>query len=95
MKNLYAYYADCGRQGILQGLFIATAGDVQAAIGKDVYFGEVLGKHSEVEGTLEASEITLVSTDQGKVEWLLSLLGHNVSGINPLNHIADEDEEEE
>lgn len=100
MNNLYSFYVDCGRQGSLDGLFIATQEEVDKAIGKEMYFGEVLGKHSDVQGTLEAHEITLVSTDQDKVQWLLELLGTNVSGFNPLEYISqdgedyDEDEEE-
>ena len=96
MNNLYSFYADCGRQGSLDGLFIATQEEVDKAIGQEVYFGEVLGKHSEVSGTLEANEITLVSEDQEKVEWLLFILGHCVSGFNPLEYVQGyEDEEEE
>ena len=93
MNNLYSFYVDCGRQGSLDGLFIATQEEVDKAIGKEVYFGEVLGKHSDVQGTLEAHEITLVSTDQDKVEWLLGLLGTCVSGLNPLEYISQDDED--
>lgn len=97
MNNLYSFYVDCGRQGSLDGLFITTQEQVDKAVGCEMYFGEVLGKHSDVQGTLEAHEIKLVSSDQDKVEWLLELLGENVSGFNPLDYIqeSDEDEEEE
>ncbi len=94
MKNLYSFYADCGRQGSLDGLFIATQEEVDNAIGKYMYFGEVLGKHSEVEGNLEANEITLVSEDRDKVEWLLGILGNCVSGFNPLEYIREDYDEE-
>lgn len=93
MNNLYSFYVDCGRQGSLDGLFITTQEEVDKAIGKEMYFGEVLGKHSDVQGTLEAHEITLVSTDQDKVQWLLELLGTNVSGFNPLEYISQDDED--
>lgn len=93
MNNLYSFYVDCGRQGSLDGLFIATQEEVDKAIGQEMYFGEVLGKHSDVQGTLEAHEITLVSSDQDKVEWLLGLLGTCVSGFNPLEYISQDDED--
>ena len=93
MNNLYSFYVDCGRMGSLDGLFIATQEEVDKAIGKEMYFGEVLGKHSDVQGTLEAHEITLVSTDQDKVEWLLGLLGTCVSGFNTLEYISQDDED--
>ena len=95
MKKLFSFYADCGRNGSLEGLFIATQEEVDKAIGKYMYFGEVLGKHSEVEGNLEAHEITLVADDQEKIEWLESILGSCVSGFNPLEYIQDSEEEEE
>lgn len=94
MNNLYSFYVDCGRMGSLDGLFIATQEQVDSAIGKQMYFGEVLGKHSEVQGTLEAHEVTLVSSDQDKVDWLLNLLGTRVSGFNPLEYIQDQEEED-
>ena len=95
MKKLFSFYADCGRQGSLEGLFIATQEEVDKAIGKYMYFGEVLGKHSEVEGELEADEITLVSDDEPKVKWLESILGSCVSGFNPLEYIQDSEEDED
>lgn len=95
MNNLYSFYVDCGRMGSLDGLFIATQEEVDKAIGKYMYFGEVLGKHSDVQGTLEAHEITLISSDQEKVDWLLGLIGYSVSGLNPLNYISQDDEDED
>jgi hypothetical protein len=95
MKKLFSFYADCGRQGSLEGLFIATQEEVDKAIGKYMYFGAVLGKYSEVEGNLEAHEITLVADDQEKVEWLESILGSSVSGFNPLEYIQDSEEDED
>ena len=93
-KNLYSFYWDCGRSGSLEGLFIASPEEVAASVGKEVYFGEVLGKHSEVYGTLEANEMKIVSDDQEKVSWLLDLLGESVSGFNPLGYLQEQDEEE-
>lgn len=94
MKNLYSFYADCGRMGSIQGLFIATQDKVDSIIGKEVHFGEVLGKHSDVSGDMEAKYFTLVSSDQEKIEWLEDLLGDTVSGINPFDYLYDEDEED-
>lgn len=93
--NLYRFYVDCGRMGSLDGLFIATQSEVNRAIGKQAYFGEVLGKHSDIHGIIEAHEIELVSDDQEKVQWLLQLLGFTVSGFNPLEYINEDEVEEE
>lgn len=95
MLNLYSFYVDCGRMGSLDGLFIAKQEQVDNAIGKHMYFGEVLGKHSEVQGELEAREVKLISSDQDKVLWLYELLGSDVSGFNPLSYISDDEADED
>tara|TARA_Y100000310_G_scaffold321360_1_gene378878 strand:+ start:3846 stop:4022 length:177 start_codon:yes stop_codon:yes gene_type:complete len=55
MKKLYGFYADFGRMGNLDGIFIAESDDLDAIMGKDIYFGEILGKHSDIILTLEKS----------------------------------------
>jgi len=92
MRNLYSFFWDCGRMGSLDGLFVASPEEVEAAIGREAYFGEVLGKHSEITGTLSESDITLVSDDQDKVEWLVEVTGGNttISGFNPLEYIEED-----
>lgn len=82
--NLYTFFLDCGRSGSVEGLFIATEEEVQETIGKSIYFGEVLGKHSELIHTLKKEDVKIISQDQEKVEWLEKLLGRSVSGLNPI-----------
>lgn len=86
-KFLYRFYWDCGRMGDLEGLFIADPDRVKAMLGLRVYFGEVLGKHSEIYGTLTEDDLTVISKDQDKIEWLANLLGTTVSGWNPIRYI--------
>jgi hypothetical protein len=52
-KILVKFYWDCGRNGDVEGLFITTKKELKYAIGKQIYFGEILGKHSEVYGILK------------------------------------------
>ena len=88
-KGVYKFFWDCGRMGELYGLFLATDEDVKAAIGKRAYFGEVLGKHSEIEGEVEEADITLVSDDPAVVKVIED---HNLqSGYSPLDYLMDED----
>ncbi len=83
-KGVYKFYWDCGRMGELAGVFVATSAAVAGIQGKSVYFGEVLGKHSEIEGTIEASDISLVSDDPAVVAVIEQ---HNLSsGFNPLDY---------
>jgi len=102
MKKLYSYYIDYGRSGNLEGLFIAEESELKKILGKEIYFGEILGKHSEVTYTFDESDFNVLSEDQYKIEWLESLLGSSVSGYNPLDYFEDskwipieEDEDEE
>ena len=81
---LWSFFWDCGRQGEVEGLFKATKEEVESAIGKQVYFGEILGKHSEVYGTLEQGEITLESDDT------LVVLNAIENGYNPLEYIEED-----
>lgn len=62
-KGVYRLNIDCGRSGNLEGVFVAKKEHVKILIesGIQVYFGEVLGKHSEVFGAIEEKEITLLS----------------------------------
>ncbi len=70
MKAIYKYTEDFGRIGELEAIFIEEQNVVQYAIENklDVYFGEVLGKHSEVIGTLSQKNITEITSDQTMVK---------------------------
>ena len=86
--KLYSFTWDCGRQGSLEGLFAAEESLVETMKGFDVHFGEALGKHSEIYGTLEEGDIVVVSEDEEKIDWLIEVMGtSNISGWNPLNYI--------
>ena len=82
---LWSFYWDCGRQGKVEGLFKATKEEVENAIGKEVYFGEILGKHSEVYGTIEEGEIELVSDDP------IEVMSATESGYNPLEYLSEDE----
>jgi len=86
-KYLYKFNWDCGRQGEVEGLFVATESEVEYAIGKEAYFGEILGKHSEVYGTIEEGEITKIDIDSNSVTQVAEHLGETWSGYNPLHYI--------
>lgn len=93
-KVLASFHWDYGRMGDVEGLFVTTREELAAGYGKRVYFGEILGKHSEVYGVLEEGDITIQSDDQEFIEKLVSLLGEHISGYNPLDSIEGRDEEE-
>ena len=65
MKKLYEFYWNCGRAGDIEGLFISDEESVNKLIGEQIDLGEVLGKHSEVIGKVEAGDITSLCTSTG------------------------------
>lgn len=86
---LYRFRADFGRMGTLQGIFVAEKAEIDAAIGREVYFGEVLGKHSDVSVKLKEEHFRCLTDDPGFVEKFSEF--ECESGHNPLDYIEAED----
>jgi hypothetical protein len=86
MKKLFKFEWDCGRMGIVDGLFIATEKEVDNLIGKEIYLGDALGKHSDISGTIEANEIKILGVSQDVV-LELEKQGNTLCGYNPLEYI--------
>ena len=95
MLKLYRFCWPQHRGGDVEGLFVEDSDVVENAIGSNVYFGEICGKHSEVYGTLDEEDLTVVSEDQEKISWLVDILGRSISGYNPFDYIEDQDELDE
>jgi predicted RNA-binding protein len=89
-RFLWKFHWDCGRQGDVEGLFIATEQEIKDSIGESVYFGEILGKHSEVYGEIEEGEIKKIDLDSETVEKVAKILGTTWSGYNPLSYVKYE-----
>lgn len=87
MKGIYEFYWDCGRQGNLSSTFIADSAEVEFMLGKEVYFGEVLGKHSEIYGTIDPQDITLKTDNQDFIRMFEDILGESWSTeMNPFEY---------
>lgn len=86
MKALCRLKFDCGRQGCLEGIFVADTEDVKYLIENkvSVYFGEVLGKHSEIYGTVEQREIEVITTEANVVD-IVEKYGL-ATGYNPFEY---------
>lgn len=91
MKKVYKFHWDCGRSGNISSVFVADSTDVENAIGKDIYFGEVLGKHSEIYGTLDAGDLKVLTEEPSDVALIERL--KLSTGLNPLNYLPEEEEE--
>jgi hypothetical protein len=90
MNQLYSFHWYCGRNSHVYGLFIATPEQVASIIGKEIYFGEILGKHSEIFGTIEANEIENLNAPEEVIDWLFLNIGNTVSGYNPFDYYEKE-----
>lgn len=83
------------RSGEVSGVFICTKQQIADAIGKEVYFGEILGKHSEVYGTLDEGDIEILSDDSKVIEVLLGVFPDGeISGYNLLSYVQETDDED-
>ncbi len=87
MKKLFRFAWAVKRGGRVEGTFVADESEVAAAIGKDVYFGEILGKHSEVRGTLDLADVVIITDDQ---EFIAKAETYGIAstGYNPLRYIG-------
>ncbi|WP_306353687.1 hypothetical protein [Flavobacterium sp. '19STA2R22 D10 B1'] len=87
-KAIYKLSIDCGRSGDLEGVFIATKKQVDKLISSkiEVYFGEVLGKHSEIYGAINKKDVKLLTEDLTAVN--IVEIYKLTSGINPFNYTS-------
>ena len=89
-KGVYKFFWDCGRMGEVDGLFLSTEDEIKEALGKEVYLGEVLGKHSEIYGPLGGGDVKLITDDPSVVSIFEEYNIH--SGCNPLDYIQEDEE---
>lgn len=91
-KILVEFYWDCGRMGDLDGLFVTTKEDLAAIYGEKAYFGEVLGKYSEVSGTICENDFCIKTENQEFIALFEELIGQ--TGYNPFDYIQESEEDE-
>jgi hypothetical protein len=95
MKAVYKMIFDAGRMGSLSGTFVAEKEHVELLVndGIRVYFGEKLGKHSEIAGPVDEDEIKMLTDDP---EVVLTVERYELeSGYNPFWHRPMDLEEDE
>ena len=87
MRTLYYFEADFGRMGTIDGIFVADDKKVKGAIGKTAYFGEILGKHSDIAKKLEEKDFLVATTDQNFISYFVKIFGKHATGYNPLDYV--------
>lgn len=91
MKALYKLHIDCGRMGDLDGVFITDTEKMKELVssGKHVYFGEVLGKHSDIYCPIKEEDYTFITTNDKVIE-IVEQYGLE-NGFNPFDYLEEED----
>lgn len=102
--GLFVFRRGFGRMGNLSGLFTADRELVKSCFGKSAYFGEVLGKHSDIDIILHPNDFHEIENFSQEE---LRVLGSKIcgvkddcspctlSGYNPINYIVADDDEGE
>lgn len=84
MKHLYRFNQQFGYGYTdLQGTFLATPEEVEAIIDKEISFGDLFDNWGSVDITVNAEDITLLTTDEQFINQVVEL-GLVPSGLNPL-----------
>ncbi len=94
-KILVKFHQYYGRMGSLDGLFVTTKAKLERLYGKEVYFGEVLGKHSDICSEMDASLFRVLDLSPDVVEKLETECGSTISGMNPFDYYEESDEEDD
>lgn len=97
-KVLVKFEGYNGRAGVLDALFITTREELAGLYGKRIYFGEVLGKHSEVVVTIKEDQFDVIDLGADAITKLEEAAGTSISGHNPFDYYdpdADEEDEDE
>lgn len=88
VEVLWRFEWDMGRNGTVESEFVATRKEIEEVLGSNVYFGEILGKHSLVLGTLEASEFKMLSDDVDFAQKFKNIIG--TTGYCPFDYLEEE-----
>jgi hypothetical protein len=92
MFKLYKFHLDYGRMGCIEGTFVCTEDALQILIGKELQFGEVLGKHSDVNAVLRESDLIHLTDDWGFIEKAMEY-GLVPCGYNPFDYLPKDVED--
>jgi hypothetical protein len=81
-----------GLSGSLESVFLATEEEIIWITGKQIWFGNVLGKHSSLAFTMQPEHFTVLSEDIAAVERFKNTV--KFSGNCPFNYLENDHLEE-
>ena len=85
--GIYRFDVDYGRGFGVEGVFAASAEEVASIMGKEIYFGEICGKHSKITATPDEENLQLLTDDPVVVRAFIKF--GLASGHNPLRYAGD------
>lgn len=89
MKRVYRYSESFGRMGDLESVFVTDEETIAKLREKRrLPLGEVLGKHSQIDATIDDSTISMISEEQVIVDFVMHSLG-GVVGIDIVGRFGD------
>ena len=90
MLKLYRFNLHCYHcMGSLKGVFVRDEADVANLIGKQVYFGEILGKHSDISAVMEKEHFQELTSDS---DFIAKFEQYDLkTGVNPFRYFDDEE----
>ena len=86
-EKIYKFSAEYNRDPV-ESVFPAEEAEIEWIIGKDIYFGEIQGKHSEVIMTMKRSHFTVLTDDPIKVDIIKEIVG--ATGHCPFDYLDEE-----
>lgn len=92
--KLYRYYQDYGRMGAIEGLLIMTDEQKERYSNHELWWDELLGKHSEGYYVFSDETLTELNLPYDIVEILFYELGPVVSGPFDFDYFEEQIEEQ-
>lgn len=86
MKAIYKFLWPSD-YSLIEGTFCADKKYVEENLGKEIYLGEVNGKHSEVYGTIDKDDLKILTDDLNAVDYFEKYKLN--CGYNPFNYIEN------
>lgn len=73
-RVLVGYNQNFGRMGSLSASFVCKEEEYKDMLGREIYFGEALGKHSDVTGRLNEDTLTILLKEEDVGEKVMGII---------------------
>lgn len=88
MKRLVKMHLDLGIEGAVNSMFICTDEELASLQGKWADFGNIMGKHSDIQTMLDLDDFEIVPLPDHAVVAIEEACGKSVCGPYPFNNVT-------